>query len=223
MKIKQLTLYTHLLEEEKLFQTSTLGFPLINETAHSFSVQVGYSQFKFVRSEEKNIYHYCFLIPCNQLNPSIDWLKKRLDIIEITTGKFTQKFDSWNAESVYFYDASGNLAEFIVRHNLQNQSEDTFSTNSIIGLNEIGLPTKNIISTNKKLSNELGTSFWKGDKLRFGTNGDDNGIFLLPNYLIKTKWFPTNQKIETAPFQAIVENDGIEKKIIFENRQLVIE
>ena len=48
--------------------------------------------------------------------------ESELEIIEIEKGRKTQRFESWNADSFYFRDASNNLAEFIVRYNLKNES-----------------------------------------------------------------------------------------------------
>ena len=60
----------------------------------------------------------------------------------------------------------------------------------------------------------------KGDLKIFGTNGSQEGIFLLPNYELKDIWFPTSEKIKSEPFEAIVENDGKEYQIKFRNEKL---
>jgi len=155
------------------------------------------------------------LIPSNQLQVARDWLRKKTSIIEIDDGREIQFFESWNAESFYFYDASGNLAEFIVRHDLNNEAEDVFDTNQILCVNEIGLPTLNIPETNSLLEQHLETQFWKGDLKRFGTNGTQEGLFLLPNYEVKESWFPTKIPIKPSPFEAIIENDGVTYSLEF--------
>lgn len=69
--------------------------------------------------------------------------------------------------------------------------------------------TKNDIEKiNRQLEKELTSQFWKGDKKRFGTNGSQEGLFLLPNYKLKKTWFPTELKIKGEPFEAIIENNG---------------
>ena len=145
MKIKKLILYTDQLDSEKKFYTETIGFPLIKESSNSFSVKVGWSELSFKKTDEKYRYHYCFLIPANRLNQALEWMEKRTKIIDIENGKKIQNFETWNADSFYFYDASGNIAEFIVRYDLKNDDHDEFGISKVLGVNEIGMPTTDII------------------------------------------------------------------------------
>ena len=208
MKILQLKLYTDKLEQEKKFYSETLGFKLLEETSNHFTVKTGWTELTFEQSKNSHLYHYCFLIPSNQLNQALEWIKKRVLIIDIENGRKIQNFETWNADSFYFYDASGNIAEFIVRHDLKNECNSDFNISNVLGINEIGLPTLDITKTNRLLQEQLGTKFWKGDLKRFGTNGSQEGLFLLPNYKIKETWFPTAFKIKPEPFQALIQNKG---------------
>jgi len=209
MKIRKLRLYTTKLVEEKNFYVGTLGFSLLEESSNHFTLKIGWSEFTFEKSNTPHLYHYCFLIPSNQLQAARNWLSSKTDIIEIEDGQEIQFFESWNAESFYFYDASGNLAEFIVRHDLKNEIEEAFDFNQVLCVNEIGLPTQNIPETNNLLAQHLKTQFWKGDFERFGTHGTQEGLFLLPNYAVKDIWFPTEIPITPSPFEAIIENDEV--------------
>lgn len=208
MKIKDLFLLTNKLEYEKTFYSDTLGFKIIDESMDSFTLKIGWSKLTFIKSNKAYKYHYCFLIPSNKLESAMQWMEKRTNVIDIENGRKTQHFESWNAESFYFYDASGNIAEFIVRYDLENSINNAFSINDIICINEIGLPSVSVKETNIFLEKELNSHFWKGDKINFGTNGTQEGLFLLPNYKTKTKWFPTDLKIEPAPFDALIENNN---------------
>ena len=89
-----------------------------------------------------------------------------------------------------------------------------------LGLNEIGMPTRNISLLNAQLEKEVKTAFWKGDFQRFGTNGSQEGIFILPNYLEKELWFPTDIKIKPEPFEVELENLGILYELKFEKEQV---
>ncbi|WP_159092376.1 hypothetical protein [Aquimarina sp. Aq107] len=60
---------------------------------------------------------------------------------------------------------------------------------------------------NNQLQEKFGTKFWKGDPLRFGTSGSQEGLFLLPNYNLKDFWFPTSIKIKPEPFSATINNN----------------
>ncbi len=220
MRFIKLRLYSNTLDLEKKFYTEDLGFEMIDEGPNHFSIKIGWTELCFERSENKHIYHYCFLIPSNQLHAGLKWMEERTEIIEIEKGRKTQYFESWNAESFYFHDASGNLAEFIVRYNLNNEVNEDFSQTAVVGLNEIGLPTSDIIRSQNELQKLLSTAAWKGDTHRFGTHGDQEALILLPNYKVKDKWFPTEQNIQPEPFQAWIKNDGKVYHLSIENENI---
>ena len=220
MRFKKLKLYTNKFESEKRFYSETLGFKIIEENTNFFSLKIGWSELSFEKSEIGHKYHYCFLIPANKLNQALEWMEKRTEVIDIEDGRKIENFKSWNADSFYFYDASGNIAEFIVRYDLKNNIESEFDISEVLGVNEMGIATKDIQKINNQLQTRLGTKFWKGDLKRFGTNGSQEGIFLLPNYKLKEIWFPTPIKIKPEPFEAIIENNGKEFLVEFRNEKL---
>lgn len=220
MRFKKLKLYTNKLESELEFYSKTLGFEVLKQTSNHFSVKIGWSELVFEKTEREYKYHYCFLIPSNKLNEALKWMEKRTEIVNIENGRKTQNFESWNADSFYFYDASGNIAEFIVRYDLKNNDNSDFDISKVLGVNEMGMPTANVKKTNDQLHNDLGTKFWKGDIERFGTNGTQEGIFLLPNYNAKDIWFPTSIKIKPEPFEAVIENKEREYHIEFRNEKI---
>lgn len=217
MKIKELKLFTNQLEAEKIFYLKTLGFEALDENDNQFSFKVGWSIFTFIKSIEPHKYHYCFLIPSNKLNEAFEWVNKRVEVLDVENGNKIVNFETWNADSFYFYDGSGNLAEFIVRYDLINESSNDFNISNILCINEIGIGTNNVEKTNSQLERELGTKFWKGDLKRFGTNGSQEGIFLIPNYELKEIWFPTEIKIKAEPFEAIIENNNTNYLVEFKN------
>ena len=218
MKIRKIKLYTNKLEEEKTFYSETLGFNIVESNSNSFSVKVGWTDLTFEKNKKQHIYHYCFLIPSNKLQQALEWMEKRIPIIEIEYGRKTQRFESWDADSFYFYDASGNIAEFIVRTELNNGISSDFDINDVLCVNEIGMPTNNIKKTNTELQEKFGTQFWKGDLDRFGTNGSQEGLFLLPNHEIKNIWFPTSSvKIKPEPFEILIENNGVKHRMNYKN------
>lgn len=220
MKFKKLKLYTNQLEAEFEFYSKTLGFEVLERNTNYFSVKIGWSELSFEKTQREYKYHYCFLIPSNKLNEALKWMEKRTEIVNIGNGKKTQNFDSWNAESFYFYDASGNIAEFIVRYDLNNDVSDEFDISKVLGVNEMGMPTSNVKKINDQLRTELQTEYWKGDIERFGTNGSQEGIFLLPNYNLKDIWFPTSIKIKPEPFEAVIENKEREYHVEYRNEKI---
>jgi hypothetical protein len=222
MRFKRLKLYTNKLESELVFYSETLGFKIIKQDRISFSVKIGWSELLFEKSDKEHRYHYCFLIPANKLHQALKWMERRVEIVDIGNGRKTQNFETWNADSFYFYDASGNIAEFIVRYDLANENNADFDISTVLGINEIGMPTKNVKRINHQLEKELETNFWKGDLKRFGTNGNQEGIILLPNYELKEIWFPTSLRIKPEPFEAILENNGKVYELEFRNEKLII-
>lgn len=110
----------------------------------------------------------------------------------------------------------------ITHYNLAYKNDAEFDQHSILGISEIGLPTTDIEATNQLLEEKTTSKFWKGDFEKFGTNGSDEGKILLPNYFIKTTWFPTTDTITPTPFSAILENENHYSKVIFNNNKLNI-
>lgn len=208
MRIKKLILFTNELEKQKDFYSNILGFKIIEENFEMFSIQVGWSILIFKSSIERFNYHFAFLIPANQLIESKSWLENRLQLIDIGNESNIVKFESWNAESIYFYDAAGNVVEFIVRYNLKNNNSDSFDVSNILCVNEIGVPTDNIEKFNFTLNQNFGIPFWKGDFHRFAANGSEEGLFLIPNIKEKKVWFPTEVEIKKSSFEIIFENNG---------------
>lgn len=220
MRFKKLKLYTNTLESELKFYSETLGFKILEQKTNRFSVKIGWSELLFEKSERAYKYHYCFLIPSNKLEEALKWMEKRTEVLTIENNRKIQNFESWNADSFYFYDASGNIAEFIVRYDLNNEESDTFDISKVLGINEIGMPTTNVKRINDQLQKALKTEYWKGDIERFGTNGSQEGIFLLPNYNLKNIWFPTSIKIKPEPFEAVIENKQREYHLEYKNEKI---
>ena len=222
MKIRELQLFTNELEKTKSFYTTILAFDLIEETENQFSLQVGRTRLTFIKSNEEHIYHFSFLVCKNQFEKAFDWIQNKTKILNTDADQYIAKFENWNAQSFYFYDGARNLAEMITHYNLAYENDAEFDQHSILGISEIGLPTTDIEATNQLLEEKTTSKFWKGDFERFGTNGSDEGKILLPNYFIKTTWFPTTDTITPTPFTAILENENCYSKVIFNNNKLNI-
>ena len=134
MKFKKFSLYTHDLELEFEFYTKKLGFELLEKAKDTFTVRIGWTELCFKKSENSHFYHYCFLIPSNKLLEAQKWMEERLELIETEKDRKIQHFENWNAQAFYFYDASGNIAEFIVRHDLENESSQAdFDSSQVLG------------------------------------------------------------------------------------------
>ncbi len=222
MKIQGLTLFTDKLKEQHHFYSNVLGLSILKFNEDELEVQIGFTKLTLKKSATDHKYHYCFLIPCNLLKEAINWISTRTSLIQLEDGSVIQHFENWNAHSTYFYDGAGNLAEFIVRYDLQNEDKAPFDSSKILCVNEIGMPTGNIEMINNSLETQLNSMFWKGDKERFGTNGTQTGLFLLVNNQEKKNWFPTTIHTQSAPFYAAIEVDQKKHFIEFESEKLTV-
>ena len=146
----------------------------------------------------------------------------RLDLIPVEDNNYIANFESWNAHSIYFYDGDGNIAELITRHDLQNESVNKFGIHSFLSVNEIGTPSSDIRSLDTQLTIQIGSTYWKGDRDRFSTNGNQHGLFLLPNYTIKKTWFPTQIEIKPLPYSALIVHKEKEYAITYKNEIMKI-
>ena len=222
MQIKKLTLQSNSIDCQVSFFRDILGFDVENKV-NLISITIGTTTLEFVNSPVDGKYHYCFLIPCNQMDKAIEWLSNRLDLIPVENYNLIANFESWNAHSIYFFDGDGNLAELIARHDLQNQSDEEFGIHSFLSVNEIGTPSSDIRTLDSQLTEEIGSSYWKGDRDRFSTNGDQHGLFLLPNYTIKKTWYPTEIEVMPLPYTATIIQNDKEYDVSYENEIMRIE
>ena len=221
MQINKLTLHSNNIVSQVAFFKDILGFEVVNKV-DLISITIGTSTLEFVNTPVYGKYHYCFLIPCNQIEEAKDWLSNRLDLIPVVDNNYIANFESWNANAIYFYDGDGNIAELIARHDLQNESNEEFGIHSLLSINEIGTPSFHIRALDAQLTEEIGSTYWKGDKDRFSTNGNQDGLFLLPNYNIKKTWYPTEIELLPLPYTATIIQNGNAYKIKYKGERMSI-
>src|SRR5699024_3763472 len=118
-------------------------------------VRIGYSVLEFVQSTAAKPYHVAFHIAANKEKQALLWLKQRVEILPLGDSEIVD-FSSWNAKSIYFYDADHNIIEFIARRHLHQRETTGFSENDIIGIAEIGLVVHDVKSVFEKLNSQTG-------------------------------------------------------------------
>jgi catechol 2,3-dioxygenase-like lactoylglutathione lyase family enzyme len=222
MHIKEITLFTSTIEKERNFYSQILGFEIKNESDDSFSVQVGQTLLSFIYSVQNYKYHYCFLIPSNKLTEALEWMQGRWNVIELEKDRFIERFENWNANAFYFYDGSGNIVEFIARYNLKNEVNSSFSQNQILNLNEIGVPSNNNALLSNQVKEKMDIEHYSGDQTRFCTSGNEEGLFLFPNYNTKLNWFPTELLTTPCPFEAIITEKANQFQIKYDDEKMEI-
>ncbi|HJR79819.1 MAG TPA: hypothetical protein VJ821_07090 [Anaerolineales bacterium] len=190
MKILELEISAVDLPAQRDFYANMLELPVTLDAA-ILEVKTGQTVLRFTQapSEFKGAYHFAFNIPENQYQPAKRWITSRLSLLRDKSGTEDFESQSWNSTSLYFLDAAGNVLEFIARHNLQNAATGEFSSNQILNVSEIGLPSEDVLAFTDQLCMQLDLSVFKQEPNEsFTPVGDDNGLFILP---VKDRiWMP---------------------------------
>ncbi|NQX69939.1 ring-cleaving dioxygenase [Paenibacillus alba] len=199
MIFEEVKFETNLLKELKNFYVHTLDLELVKEDDSTFTVAVGETDLTFVQTDakdEKPFYHFAFNIEESKFKLAKAYLATRVTLLQ---NDFQDEFEfvDWNAHAVYFYDPSGNIVEYIARHNIKSISKDEFTNNDILCVSEVGLPVLDVSSAASILESEINLPLWKGNGTSFQPVGDEHGLFILVNS--EREWFPTNTKAGIFP------------------------
>src|SRR6185369_320094 len=116
----------------------------------------------------------------NQIEEAAAWIAAKAKLATSNGLTIFKSGTGWNANMVYFYDAAGNILEFIARHNQANASDEPFSEQSIISISEIGLAVVDVEQTVKWLCDTLGVTVYDGaGSNSFSAVGDESGLFIV--------------------------------------------
>ena len=216
MKIKEIILLSDDLNETSRFYSELMGFTISESSAFKITFKAGNSQLTFLSSNDQNcIYHFAFDIPHNKLDEAIQWLSARVDLIEFQ-GSNIIDFPNWNAKSLYFYDNTGNVLEFIARFENENESHHSFDSSSIVSISEIAFVTDNVEKLAKDLIQTNGLTYYFRQIQRedFSVIGDDNGLIII----VKStrNWFPTPIQVEKFPVKVTIDTNGHNLEINYE-------
>lgn len=205
--IREVEMQTHSLKEMKDFYENTLGLAVFQEHRASFSVRAGESSLTFNESDPSRQpkYHFAFNIPENQIDEALRWITPKVQII-LSQGQEIVHFESWNADSIYFYDPAGNIVELIARHNLNNSANESFSPASLLCVSEIGLPVPDVEEALLKLS-WVGIVPWQDSNSQFAAVGDERGLIIAVKQ--GRIWFMSDQE-EAYPHPVTIKTDVCE-------------
>ncbi|WP_183163935.1 VOC family protein [Alteribacter keqinensis] len=206
MRFKDITLFTHKLTEMKDFYKKVLELHINSEDKSHFSVQIGSTNLVFKQSEpgSEPVYHFAVNIPENKRKEAKSWIASK---VELNTENDSDEvfFESWNAHAIYFEDPSGNILEFIARHNLNNAVEHRFSSGDFTCISELGIVVDDVIPFVRKL-NDLGLPNWKEDNEGLTPVGDEHGLFITVKE--GRRWFFTKKAAEFYPCEGTIEGMG---------------
>lgn len=182
MNITYLEISAKDLQAQQDFYASVLELPVTLESA-SLAVKAGNTDLVFVQapSEFEGAYHFAFNIPENQFAAAKAWISSRVPLLRDENGQEEFHFDNWNAHSLYFKDAVGNVLELIARHNLKNAVTADFGGAQILNVSEIGLPSEDVLALVQDMELRLGLHPYRQEpNEQFTAVGDDHGLFILP-------------------------------------------
>ena len=216
MVVRELTLLTNNLVSTEDFYTKILELAVHAKSGNSISFSAGHTVLTFTYTDIKPHYHFAFSIPTNKVDEAHAFVKKRTDILPFTPNTTIADFNNWNAHAFYFLDDQNNIVEFIAHHDLPNSSDKIFTSASIIGVCEIGVPVEDVSEACREFNDGYGVPYYvKGPKLSdFSVMGDEIGLFIVTK--IGRGWLPTQRRAERHFAEVVFENNGEQKKIVID-------
>lgn len=208
MKIKELHLLSDNLIETEKFYNTILDIPTNKKTEDEIAFTIGETRLFFKKSETNSQYHIAFDIPNHQLLEAYAWLKSRTSILPVTENGPFSHFELWNAQSFYFYDNNSNLLEFIVRHDLNNHSDNPFNSSSLLYVSEIGIVTDNVPLLAEQLLKKYPLSIYSKQppQENFTALGNETGLLILVNQ--NRNWHPTDKKAMAFPVKIVFDTEN---------------
>jgi catechol-2,3-dioxygenase len=208
MRITELRIKTGDLSNQREYYAHILHLPVIAEKSTWLAIQAGATKLVFEKEEGwRGRYHFAFDVPENQIEAAKVWITRRTSLAKLD-GADVFESKNWNAHNLYFYDAAGNILEFIARHNQPNASSQPFSERSLLYVSEIGLATDDVPATVADLSQTLGLGVYDGEGSdSFTAVGDEDGLFIVvkrgrvwyPNTGIKADVLPVSVALANGP------------------------
>jgi hypothetical protein len=207
MKITYLELATGDLRAQQNYFAGVLELT-VSLAENRLKVKAGATTLVFTQAEPDfdGAYHVAFNIPENQFRAAKKWIAGRASLLRDDKGSDEFNSSSWNATSLYFKDAAGNILEFIARHDLKNRADEEFNADQILCVSEIGLPAENVIEFASDLCTRLNLSvFHQEPNESFTPVGDDDGLLILP--VVNRIWYPnTGVPAKPLPVRIDVES-----------------
>lgn len=178
--IRALRLKTAHLEKLRTFYRTLFHFPLVAESANAITLQAGSTALTFEQTENNDdpFYHFAFNIPENKLESAKAWLKQRVPLAS-RDGREVYHFTSWNAHSIYYWDAGGNLGELIARHDLPNARAGDFAPDDILYASEIGLVVEDVPASVNWIERDLNVPVYRAGSNEFAPMGDEHQLLIV--------------------------------------------
>jgi catechol-2,3-dioxygenase len=214
MQIRRLILQTSALKKLNAFYNDTMELPADINNEDETHLRIGNTDLVFKQASVADpFYHIAINIPSNKIEEAKNWLSGRAELIWMDQYKsHIANFVNWHARSVYFFDPAGNIVELIARFDLDNKTDEPFSSAQFLSVSEVGLVLKEVEfdkSVNRLLEQYQLSYFAKQPPMpQFRAIGDDEGLFIVvPD---NRNWFPTTIPSGIFPMEIQFENKGKE-------------
>jgi catechol-2,3-dioxygenase len=209
MKIKKLTIFSASLGQQFQFYCNALSLTCIEKNDRSFTIQTGNSLFEIVTTEKilPSKYHLAFNIEPSLIYSAADYLKARNISLLENAQQVIVDFPDWNAKSVYFFDADGNILEFIARYNLTADKYDRpFTVKDIYSISEAGVPVDDTAAFITALKQYTNIDTWKSYGTDFVAAGDEKGLLIVVKQ--PRDWLFTKISALQLPMEIIMDQAG---------------
>ncbi len=196
MKINEVGLLCNDLDACQHFYVEVLDLPLLYRTEEELRLQAGSSRLVFYKATAINpVYHLAFTLPDNKLEEAMALLQAHVSILPLPDGRPVAEFEAWDARSFYFKDPCGNILEYIVRFDLQQQDESPFTGHLLISISEVGWVCAHVPQTAASLSTAYGLPYFSKQPpaAQFTVLGDDEGLLILAAE--GRPWYPTESTL----------------------------
>ncbi|QMV40029.1 VOC family protein [Cohnella cholangitidis] len=205
MEITEIKLLANRLDLLKEFYCTMLELPILEYTPSSLSILAGSSKLIFVHSTDvvNPYYHFAFNISENKVDQALKWLQARAVPINQVEGNDVLYSESWNSDSIYFYDPAGNIVEFIARHSLrQGSNAKGFSALDILNISEIGLPSEDVLDLSAHLQEKYEEPVYRSGNAMFTPIGDEEGLMILSS--LDRNWLGSSKKVAIFPMEIVL-------------------
>lgn len=197
MRIRKVVLQTSRLADMAWFYGQVLGFRIKNCPGQPASFAVELPQtllcFEQASGSPTPFYHFAFNIAENQIEQALAWVQFKRITPLLWQGRAIQDFRNWHAHAFYFYDPSGNIVEFIARHELTyTWRAGDFDASSVWSVSEVGLVVEDVPACCKYLHTHWGVPVYYTDNAEyFCAMGNPEGLLIVVKR--GRSWFPTEQ------------------------------
>lgn len=153
--------------------------------------------FEETNTKENPFYHFAFNIPSNRFEEAFEWTKKRAVLLWLDDyNSYIADFVNWHAKSFYFKDPAGNILEMIARFDLNNKSDEPFSSKQIRNVSEMGIvfPANTFDEQVDALLKQFSLDYFEKQTPmpQFRAIGNDEGLFILVPE--NRAWFATDNE-----------------------------